>query len=110
MNESNFGSATAGADVSDLPQPPQNFSLPSFRKPHDGHVEANERPHSPQNRRPSRFSAWHRGHCMPEASQRVGARTGRTGGESLGWQFRSRQGRMGPDRNTRSIRSGQSAH
>ena len=29
---------------------------PSFRKPQDGHVEANDSPHSPQKRRPSRFS------------------------------------------------------
>src|SRR4030095_8662848 len=59
--ELNFASEVTGAAVSDLPQPPQNFSLPSFRKPHDGQVEANESPHSPQKRRPSRFSARHRG-------------------------------------------------
>ena len=41
--------------------------------------------------------------------QRTRAGNGRTGGASLGWQFRGRQGRMGPDRNTRSIRPGQSA-
>src|SRR5216684_1952160 len=63
--ELNFGSARVVNGTSDLPQPPQNLSLPSFEKPHDGHVEANDKPHSPQNRRPSRFSAWQRGHCMP---------------------------------------------
>jgi len=81
--EPNFGSASMGAGVSDLPQPPQNFSLPSFRKPHDGHVEANERPHSPQNRRPSRFSAWHRGHCLSEPPSELGPGTVGPGGESL---------------------------
>jgi hypothetical protein len=57
------GSTGLEVVVSDLPQPPQNFSVPSFRKPHDVHVDANDSPHSPQKRRPSRFSVWQRGHC-----------------------------------------------
>jgi len=70
--------------TSDLPQPPQNLSLPSFRNPHDGHVEANDKPHSPQNRRPSRFSALHRGHCMPEPPSELGReRSDRCGELSL---------------------------
>ena len=52
-----FGSAVAANGVSDLPHPPQNFSLPSFRKAQDWHVGPNDNPHSPQKRRPSRFSA-----------------------------------------------------
>jgi hypothetical protein len=47
----------AADEASDLPHPPQNFSLPSFRKEQVGQVEANDSPHSPQKRRPSRFSA-----------------------------------------------------
>ena len=46
------------------PHPPQNFSVPSFRNPQEGHVSASETPHSPQKRRPARFSAWQRGHCI----------------------------------------------
>jgi hypothetical protein len=53
-------------EVSDRPHPPQNFSALSFRKSHDGQVEANDSPHSPQKRRPSRLSARHRGQRMPE--------------------------------------------
>src|SRR5262245_8039853 len=59
--EMNRDSTRLAVAVRDLPQPPQNFSPPSFRKPHEGHVDANDSPHSPQKRRPSRFSAWHRG-------------------------------------------------
>jgi hypothetical protein len=70
--ELDFGSARGVDGTSDLPQPPQNLSLPSFRKPHDGHVEAKDSPHSPQKRRPSRFSAWHRGHCMPGPPSKLG--------------------------------------
>jgi len=54
--EWNRGSAGPPDEARDLPQPPQNFSVLSFRKPHDKHVEANDSPHSPQKRRPSRFS------------------------------------------------------
>jgi hypothetical protein len=64
--ELNFGSARVGEGTRDFPQPPQNFSFPSLLKPHAGHVEESEHPHSPQNRRVSRFSARHRGHCMPK--------------------------------------------
>jgi hypothetical protein len=53
----NFGSVPAGDEATDLPHPPQNFSVLSFRKPHDGQVEASDSPHSPQKRRSSRFSA-----------------------------------------------------
>src|SRR5438132_180975 len=77
--ELNRGSAGVGAKVSDLPQPPQNFSLPSFRKPHDRHAEAKESPHSPQNRRPSRFSMRHRGHCIAPLPRTWGGE-GRSGG------------------------------
>src|SRR5262245_8730807 len=64
--ELNFGSVKVGTGARDFPQPPQNFSLPSLLKPHAGHVEASEHPHSPQNRRVSRFSARHRGQRMLE--------------------------------------------
>src|SRR5215831_12837050 len=53
---------TAVESATNAPQPPQNFSLPSFTNPQDGHTSANDDPHSPQKRRPSRFSAWQRGH------------------------------------------------
>src|SRR5437867_829426 len=65
--ELNRGSTGLAVAVSDLPQPPQNFSPPSLRKPHEGQVEANESPHSPQKRRPSRFSVWHRGQSISAA-------------------------------------------
>src|SRR2546428_4774208 len=72
--ELNRGSPGLAVAVSDLPQPPQNFSPPSFRKPHEAHVEANDSPHSPQKRRPSRFSARQRGqftlHQRHESSSR----------------------------------------
>src|SRR5438445_9643686 len=77
--ELNRGAAGVGAKVSDLPQPPQNFSLPSFRKSHDRHAEANESPHSLQKRRPSRFSARHRGHCIAPLPRAWGGE-GRSGG------------------------------
>ncbi len=88
-----------GAKVSDLPQPPQNFSLPSFRNPHDGHAEANESPHSLQKRRPSRFSARHRGHCiapLPRGCANsfilTAGRNGTTRGCHLqGWSCRAKQ-------------------
>jgi hypothetical protein len=48
---------------SGVPQPPQNRSLGSLRKPQDGQVPASDAPHAPQKRRPSRLSALHRGHC-----------------------------------------------
>jgi len=47
------------------PHPPQNFSPPSFRNPQEGQLSASEKPHSPQKRRPTRFSAWQRGHGIP---------------------------------------------
>jgi hypothetical protein len=49
------------------------------------HERASCRPHSRQKLASPRFSCWHRGHRMPEASQRVEAGTGRTGGASLVW-------------------------
>ncbi|MEX1074742.1 MAG: hypothetical protein WEC13_06395, partial [Burkholderiales bacterium] len=42
--------------------PPQNFSPGSLVKPQDGQAAESEVPHSAQKRRPSRLSAWHRGH------------------------------------------------
>src|SRR5438132_4487034 len=77
--ELNRGSTGLAVAVSDLPQPPQNFSPPSFRKPHERHAEANESPHSPQKRRPSRFSARHRGHCIAPLPRTWGGE-GRSGG------------------------------
>src|SRR3989442_15549142 len=72
--EPNRGSTGLAVAVSALPQPPQNFSPPSFRKPHEGQAEANDSPHSPQKRRPSRFSARQRGqftlHQRHESSSR----------------------------------------
>jgi len=75
----NRGSTGLAVAVSDLPQPPQNFSLPSLRKPHERHAEANESPHSLQKRRPSRFSARHRGHCIAPLPRAWGGE-GRSGG------------------------------
>src|SRR5215467_5307538 len=80
-----FGSVLAAAELSDLPHPPQNFSLPSFRKPQDEQVEAKDSPHSPQKRRPSRFSARQRGHCMRDLPGCY-AGNGRTGAASLVWR------------------------
>src|SRR5262249_35980750 len=65
--ELNRGSTRLSVAVRDLPQPPQNFSPPSFRNPHEGHVDANDSPHSPQKRRPSRFSTAHRGQTISAA-------------------------------------------
>src|SRR6266478_920604 len=65
--ELNRGSTGLAVAISDLPQPPQNFSPPSFRKPHEGQVDANDSLHSPQKRRPSRFSARHRGQSISSA-------------------------------------------
>src|SRR5262245_15503255 len=62
------GSTGLAVAVRDLPQPPQNFSPPSFRKPHEGHVDANDSPHSPQKQRPSRFSAWYLGQITISAT------------------------------------------
>src|SRR5215471_204135 len=81
----NFGSVLAAAELSDLPHPPQNFSLPSLRKPQDEQVEAKHSPHSPQKRRPSRFSARQRGHCMRDLPGSY-AGNGRTGAASLVWR------------------------
>jgi len=81
----NFGSVLATAELSDLPHPPQNFSLPSLRKPQDEQVEANDSPHSPQKRRPSRFSARQRGHCMRDLPGCY-AGNSRTGAASLVWR------------------------
>src|SRR5207245_8451844 len=76
--ELNRGSTGLAVAVSDWPQPPQNFSPPSFRKPHEGQVEANDSPHSPQKRRPSRFSARHRGHCIPSPPMVSAGQQGRS--------------------------------
>src|SRR3989441_9770176 len=65
--ELNRGSTGLAVAVTDLPQPPQNFSPPSFRKPHEWQVDANDSLHSPQKRRPSRFSARHRGQSISSA-------------------------------------------
>jgi hypothetical protein len=65
---------------------PQNLFSGGFAAPQDGQVAASGAAHSPQNFMPGGFSCWHRGHCMPQTSQRIRAGNGRTGGASLVWQ------------------------
>src|SRR5262249_9129715 len=79
------GHSRAEVGWTDPPPPPQNFSLPSLRKPQDEQVEAKDSPHSPQKRRPSRFSARQRGHCMRDLPGSY-AGNGRTGAASLVWR------------------------
>src|SRR6266540_6047368 len=43
--------------ASGWPHPPQNFSAASLANPHEGHAEGSGAPHSPQKRRPPRWSA-----------------------------------------------------
>src|SRR5262245_32562996 len=63
VREVESGGRSAGARA--RPQPPQNFSPGSFENPQEEQGRANGAPHSAQKRRPSRFWARQRGHCMP---------------------------------------------
>ena len=44
------------------PQPPQNRSPGSLRKPHWGHGQASACPHAAQNSRSALLTVWHCGH------------------------------------------------
>src|SRR5207244_13447818 len=52
------------APGTECPPPPQNFSSSSFENRQSGQGWTRCAPHPPQNRRPSRLSAQHWGHCM----------------------------------------------
>jgi hypothetical protein len=57
-----------GLTARGAPQLSQNLLPTSALAPQLEHTAPNVAPHSRQNRAPSRFSAWHRGHRMPGAS------------------------------------------
>ena len=61
----------------------QKRAPPGSSAPQEPQVSATRAPHPRQNLAWGGLSCWHRGHVMPEPSPRVGAGTGRTGGESL---------------------------
>src|SRR5262245_17730167 len=58
-----------GVAASPAPQLSQNLLPASTFAPQLGQAAANVAPHSRQKRAPSRLSAWHRGHFMPEPSK-----------------------------------------
>jgi hypothetical protein len=79
--EVNLDGALPGALVcaSGAPQVSQNLLLTSTFAPQAEQTASNVAPHSRQNRAPSRFSAWHRGHFMasPFAGRRPSVADGR---------------------------------
>src|SRR4029453_18965898 len=56
----------AGSVVSAAPQDRQNFLPGVTGVPHLGQAASSRAPQSSQKRAPESFSAWHRGHFMPE--------------------------------------------
>src|SRR5262249_34263910 len=56
----------AGSAVSAAPQDRQNFLPGGIGGPQLGQVTPSRAPQSSQKRAPVSFSAWHRGHVMPE--------------------------------------------
>ena len=89
--------ATARPDQRDERTPNRTSPVGAAQLGSSTQTRASGAPHSWQNFGRGGFSCWHRGHCMPAPSQRVGAGTGRTGAESLVWRRRTGQGRAGAD-------------
>src|SRR5215813_240687 len=88
----NAAAGGVGTPASAAPQLSQNLLLASTFAPQLGQPAASVAPHSRQKRAPSRLSAWHRGHFIPEPPS--------------SW---AREGRNGEGRLDRSLLRGQPA-
>ena len=62
----------AGSVVSAAPQDRQNFLPGVTGVPQLGQAASSRAPQSSQKRAPASFSAWHRGHFMPEPPTAAG--------------------------------------
>src|SRR5262245_46036418 len=92
-----------GAAASGVPQLSQNLLSPWTFAPQLEQTVPNSAPHSRQNRAPSRFSAWHRGHSMrhapfwlvhriEEGAKRSAGGTTRQGVRDAAWNAGERKG------------------